>query len=709
VVTTPIPDQTISTGAVWSYTLAAATFSDPNPADTLSYTARLDDGTPSGAPLPAWLSFNAITRTFSGTPADADATALTVRVTATDPLGAAVSDSFSLTVSDTSGPAITGVTVVGTQLQVQFSEPIVTTGLVAARFAATVAGAARTVASWASVAGSPTRLNLTLSGSAPTSTQAVTLRYTDLSAANDLSGVVQDATGNDMATIPAPGLNADTFSSGGSVSSLAASYSNLLLTGTAAIATGNAGNNRLRVNQASAIANVFTGGAGTDDMDAGDGSDIYVIASSADHSAAEINDSGATGSDELRFSAITAGQTLTVFAADTGLERVTIGTGVAAAASTTATTALNINAAAAANSLVLTGNNGVNSLIGTAYADLISGNGGNDLLDGGDGGDIYLISSSSQRTVAEINDTGASGSDELRFASTSANQTLTIYSGELGLEAVVIGTGPGPVANTSATTALNVNAAAASNGLTFTGNNGANVFITTAFADSLDGRDGSDIYLVNSAAQRPAGETITDSGASGTDELRFASTTNGETLTVLATDAGLERVTLGTGTAAAAVLTAATTLHINATAAPNGLSLQGNYGFNTISGSGFDDLLNGNRGNDTLTGGGGADTFRFDSALNATTNRDTITDFNPLADRIELENAVFTALSVTGPLSAAAFTIGTAATTAAHRIIYNNLTGSLTYDTNGNASGGTTAFAQLSAGLALDAALFTVT
>jgi hypothetical protein len=147
VVTTPIPDQTISTGAVWSYTLAAATFSDPNPADTLSYTARLDDGTPSGAPLPAWLSFNAITRTFSGTPADADATALTVRVTATDPLGAAVSDSFSLTVSDTSGPAITGVTVVGTQLQVQFSEPIVTTGLVAARFAATVAGAARTVAS----------------------------------------------------------------------------------------------------------------------------------------------------------------------------------------------------------------------------------------------------------------------------------------------------------------------------------------------------------------------------------------------------------------------------------------------------------------------------------------------------------------------------------------------------------------------------------
>ncbi|MFO0017051.1 MAG: putative Ig domain-containing protein, partial [Synechococcaceae cyanobacterium] len=85
-VSTPIPDQAISTGVAYSYTLPAASFSDPNPADTLTYTARIDNGTPSGAPLPGWLSFAPLTRSFSGTPADPDAAVLQLRVTATDPL-----------------------------------------------------------------------------------------------------------------------------------------------------------------------------------------------------------------------------------------------------------------------------------------------------------------------------------------------------------------------------------------------------------------------------------------------------------------------------------------------------------------------------------------------------------------------------------------------------------------------------------------------
>jgi Ca2+-binding RTX toxin-like protein len=707
IVSTPIPDQTISTGVAWTYTLPAASFSDPNPADTLTYTARIDDGTASGAPLPAWLTFDPLSRSFSGTPADADASTLPVRITATDPAGASISDTFNLIVSDTAGPSITGITVAGTQLQVQFSEPIVTTGLVASRFAATVGGSARSVASWAPVAGDPTRLNLTLSGSAPTSSQAVTLRYTDLSSANDLTGVVQDTAGNDMATIAAPGLTATTFSSSASVASLASTYANLTLTGTAATATANSGNNRIRANQPTAVVNIFTGGDGIDDMDAAAGSDIYIIASAAHHSAAEIGDSGsgATDIDELRFSSITTGETLSVFAGDSGLERIAIGTGIAANPVTTATTALSINAAAAPNRLTITGNNGPNTLIGTAFNDILIGNGGNDAMDGRDGSDTYRITNSSERSAAEINDTGtgAGDIDELRFASTTANQTLILYAGDLGLESVVIE--PGLVA-------LKVNAAAAPNGLSITGNDAANLIVTTAYADLLDGRGGNDIYLVNSPAHRPAGESITDTGAAGIDELRFASITNGDTITINASDSGLERVTLGTGTAAAAVLTAATSLHINAAAATSGLSLQGNYGFNTITGSSFNDLLNGNRGNDTLTGGAGADTFRFDSALNATTNRDTITDFNPAEDRIELAKSVFSALMVpAGPLAAIAFHVGSSPTTTDHRILYNNLTGTLTYDSNGSGSGGSTVFAVLPLGLggSMHAGIFSIT
>jgi len=40
-----------------------------------------------------------------------------------------------------------------------------------------------------------------------------------------------------------------------------------------------------------------------------------------------------------------------------------------------------------------------------------------------------------------------------------------------------------------------------------------------------------------------------------------------------------------------------------------------------------------------------------------------------------------------------------AATTSAHRIIYNNVTGILTYDSNGSLAGGAIAFAKLSSGL----------
>ena len=109
-----------------------------------------------------------------------------------------------------------------------------------------------------------------------------------------------------------------------------------------------------------------------------------------------------------------------------------------------------------------------------------------------------------------------------------------------------------------------------------------------------------------------------------------------------------------------------------------------------------------------LTGGAGLDTFIFNTALNTATNRDTITDFSVADDTIRLENAIFTAIGPVGTLAAAAFHIGAAATTAAHRIIYNSATGTLTYDSNGSAAGGATQFAILDTGLALTNADFLI-
>lgn len=62
--------------------------------------------------------------------------------------------------------------------------------------------------------------------------------------------------------------------------------------------------------------------------------------------------------------------------------------------------------------------------------------------------------------------------------------------------------------------------------------------------------------------------------------------------------------------------------------------------------------------------------FVFNTTPNASSNRDTISDFNVADDTVELENSIFTALGVsTGALAAGAFRSGTAAGDADDRII----------------------------------------
>jgi Putative Ig domain/Bacterial Ig domain/RTX calcium-binding nonapeptide repeat (4 copies) len=85
--------QTITTQA-FSLTLSADTFKDIDAGDTLTYSATLENGDA----LPSWLTFDAATRTFSGTPNNGDAGILNVQVTATDSQGLSVSDSFALDV-----------------------------------------------------------------------------------------------------------------------------------------------------------------------------------------------------------------------------------------------------------------------------------------------------------------------------------------------------------------------------------------------------------------------------------------------------------------------------------------------------------------------------------------------------------------------------------------------------------------------------------
>ncbi|MBB3944074.1 methionine-rich copper-binding protein CopC, partial [Sphingorhabdus rigui] len=93
VVVNAIADQTSAENAGWSYQVVSGAFSDAD-GGALTYSATLGDGTS----LPSWLSFNAGTRTFSGTPPQDFAGTLNLKVTASDG-SANVSDTFILTVA----------------------------------------------------------------------------------------------------------------------------------------------------------------------------------------------------------------------------------------------------------------------------------------------------------------------------------------------------------------------------------------------------------------------------------------------------------------------------------------------------------------------------------------------------------------------------------------------------------------------------------
>ncbi len=104
VVAHPLGDQAGAEGAVFSFTVPADTFADADAGDSLTLSASLAGG----GDLPAWLTFDAATRTFTGTPGAGDVGSLSLKVTATDKAGASVSNSFDLTL--TAAPAMNVIT-----------------------------------------------------------------------------------------------------------------------------------------------------------------------------------------------------------------------------------------------------------------------------------------------------------------------------------------------------------------------------------------------------------------------------------------------------------------------------------------------------------------------------------------------------------------------------------------------------------------------
>ena len=92
----PIADQSTSEDQAFNFLFPNNTFSDIDAGDTLTYSTTLTDD----SALPNWLTFDANTQAFSGTPANEDVGSFDIKVIATDNAGATAEDTFTLTVEN---------------------------------------------------------------------------------------------------------------------------------------------------------------------------------------------------------------------------------------------------------------------------------------------------------------------------------------------------------------------------------------------------------------------------------------------------------------------------------------------------------------------------------------------------------------------------------------------------------------------------------
>jgi Ca2+-binding RTX toxin-like protein len=332
-----------------------------------------------------------------------------------------------------------------------------------------------------------------------------------------------------------------------------------------------------------------------------------------------------------------------------------------------------INGSGNSLSNVLSGNAAANRLSGGTGNDTINGGGGNDTMIGGAGNDTYVVNARGD----VVSEAAGAGTDTV--------QSSISYALGSNLERLTL-TGSASISGSGNSLANVLSGNGASNSLS--GGAGGDFIDGGGGNDSMIGGAGNDTYIVDSF-----NDIVVETGTSATEIDTVRSSVN-HTLA-----ANVERLFLtgsanitGNGNQGNNVLTGN---------AGNNL-LKGSGGNDSVSGGAGSDVLDGGSGQDILAGGAGADFFLFSSALNASTNVDTVTDFVAADDRFDLDNGVFVNSGVNfGQLGAAAFHVGTAAADASDRVIYDQASGELFYDADGTGAGGQTLFARIDAGTAL--------
>lgn len=312
----------------------------------------------------------------------------------------------------------------------------------------------------------------------------------------------------------------------------------------------------------------------------------------------------------------------------------------------------------------------IENLIGSSFNDSLAGNFRNNVLNGGNGNDTLNGKAGADIMIGGLNndafvvDNAGDVVIEYRNEGTDKISSKVAYTLPADVENLTL-TGTSAINGTGNDLANNLIGNAAANQLR--GGDGNDMLNGRAGADTMIGGRGYDNYVVDNA-----GDIVTENLNEGTDKISSRVT--------YTLPANVENLTL---TGALAINGTGNGLDNYMIGNSNANQLKGGAGSDILKGGGGNDILNGDTGTNTLTGGTGNDIFRFTSASHI----DKITDYNVANDTIQLENAVFTALTATGTLAAGQFRIGAAALDANDFIVYNNATGKLLYDADGNGAG----------------------
>ncbi|MBN8530473.1 MAG: putative Ig domain-containing protein [Alphaproteobacteria bacterium] len=626
---TAIAGQGATAGSAFSFAFSAGAFADPD--STLTFTATKSDNTA----LPAWLSFDSSTRTFSGTPAFGDIGTLNVKVVADDGTFNA-SQTFAIT----TGNNLSTVNLTQTETYTEDTVKNLT--------------------------------DIVVSGPAPTVTATLTLSSAAAGAlSTGTSGAVTSTYNAGTGVWSASGAKADVNALLAAVTFTPAADKNTNVTITTQVTdgidtvsgsiglTGTAVNDAPSlvtpllsqgIGQPQSLSYVVPGGTFTD-------ADIATNADSLTYSA-EIYNSGTSAWEALpawlSFNAATREFTIAAGAGVVGSYVVRVGATDAGIGGAPLTTYANFALGVADNTYTLTtgndnftlpvtagsvivaltgndvvyGNTGSDTIYGGAGNEYIQSRDGNDLIYGGDIGD-YIYGEGGNDTIY-----GEAGNDNGALYGGLGNDLVDGGTGD----DVLYGNGGTPsTAGDGDDTLLgdvgNDRAYGESGNDSVSGGAGNDSLWGNAGADSLSGGDGNDVLEAGT-------ESDTLSGGAGNDQFAYFNTAESTTTsTDIITDfeKGKDKIIAPGFLDIAVGAPSGTTLgmtfdgtHTVITGTVNNfqLKLLGDYTaganllaasdfiFATIFGDGTDntiagtagvDAIDGQAGNDSLTAGGGND------------------------------------------------------------------------------------------------------